>query len=553
MKVPPPTTLSDVLIELAKIDTINPTKIKAIVAAVSTCRHLLNRPLDALPASPKLLLPMLLDLSPQRANRSPKTLANTRTLVKKALILTGAGRRVRHDGTPLSPAWQALYDRLPTKRVKYALSRLIHYANQAGISPDQVNESFLEQFVADIAKSGEVKNVPLRHRDSAVFWNQCATSIKGWPQTFLHEPVVKRVMRNLPWDHLPENLRQEIDVYCAWLSGTDVFAEDGPAKPCKPSTIRQRREMLRIAASNLIAGGVASEAVTLDALIDPENAKIILRRMHAHAGDKTSAFIRAVATELVYIASRYRPNDQTRSEKLKDLRRRLGSLPSGLTKKNRTMLQNLEDTRLLDKLLGVPAMLAHQARNGLSVVRRVQKMQIAVAIELLLCAPIRLGNLSTLELGRQLPKTFSQRDRIHLTLSAHEVKNGRPMLLPIAASARTLLDEYVRDFRPLIAKPEECSLFVGNDGHAKSSGSLRDGIVKAIKRYVGIHVTPHQFRHLAGELILRENPGAYGLVQQVLGHINLKTTMNFYAADHSRDAGRVLDGIVTARRQRTKV
>ena len=68
-----------------------------------------------------------------------------------------------------------------------------------------------------------------------------------------------------------------------------------------------------------------------------------------------------------------------------------------------------------------------------------------------------------------------------------------------------------------------------------------------------IHVTPHQFRHLAGELILRENPGAYGLVQQVLGHINLKTTMNFYAADHSRDAGRVLDGIVTARRQRTKV
>jgi integrase len=127
------------------------------------------------------------------------------------------------------------------------------------------------------------------------------------------------------------------------------------------------------------------------------------------------------------------------------------------------------------------------------------------------------------------------------------------MLLPVSVSACTLLDEYVRNFRPLIAKREECSLFVGDDGHAKSAGSLRDGIVKAIKRCVGIHVTPHQFRHLAGELILRENPGAYGLVQQVLGHINLKTTMNFYAADHSRDAGRVLDGIVTARRQRTKV
>jgi hypothetical protein len=261
-KVPPPTTLSDVLTALGKIDTINPAKMKPMVAAVSTCGRLLKRPLDAVPASPKLLLPMLLELTPQRSNRSAKTLANTRTLIKKALILTGAGRPVRHDGTPLSPAWQALYDQLGTQRLKSALSRLIHYANQTGISPDQVNQSVLEQFVADITKSGEVKNIQLRHRDSFVLWNQCATAIKGWPQTFLHEPVIKRVMRNLTWDQLPENLRQEVDDYCAWLSGADVFAEDGPARPCKPSTIRQRREILRIVASNLIASGVVPERPT---------------------------------------------------------------------------------------------------------------------------------------------------------------------------------------------------------------------------------------------------------------------------------------------------
>ena len=152
--VKPLITLSDVLTALANIHTIHQARIKPIVAAVRTCRRLLNRPLDALPASPKLLLPMLLELTPQRANRSPKTLANMRTLVKRALILTGAGRRVRHYGTPLSPAWQALYNQLPTKRLKYALSRLIHYANQASIRPDQVNQSFLEQFVGDLGKSG---------------------------------------------------------------------------------------------------------------------------------------------------------------------------------------------------------------------------------------------------------------------------------------------------------------------------------------------------------------------------------------------------------------
>jgi hypothetical protein len=210
--VQPPSTLSDVLTALGKIHTIDQARTKQLAAAIRTCGRLLNRPLEGLPASPKLLLPMLLELTPQRSIRSAKTLANMRTLVKRALILTGAGRRVRHDGTPLSPAWQALYNQLPTKRLKYALSRLIHYANQASVRPDQVNQSFLDQFVADIAKSGEVKNVPLRHRDSAIFWNQSATAIKGWPQTLLHEPVIKRVMRNLTWDQLPENLRQKLTI-----------------------------------------------------------------------------------------------------------------------------------------------------------------------------------------------------------------------------------------------------------------------------------------------------------------------------------------------------
>ena len=118
------------------------------------------------------------------------------------------------------------------------------------------------------------------------------------------------------------------------------------------------------------------------------------------------------------------------------------------------------------------------------------------------------------------------------------------MLLPVSDPALRLLDEYVQKYRP--AGPSTSPfLFINADGRPKSGESLRDGIVKAIKRSVGVHMTPHQFRHLAGELILRDNPGAYALVQQVLGHKNLKTTMNFYAADQSRAAGRILDEILS--------
>jgi integrase len=59
-----------------------------------------------------------------------------------------------------------------------------------------------------------------------------------------------------------------------------------------------------------------------------------------------------------------------------------------------------------------------------------------------------------------------------------------------------------------------------------------------VLKYVGVRLTPHQFRHLAAKLILDHNPGAYELVQQLMGHKNLQTTINFYAGVDTRRAGR---------------
>jgi integrase len=546
-----PRTLEDVVTSLEAADRTAPTRRKVLIAAVQAAARLLNRPLEVVAADPKVLLPSLAQLTPVSTGRSGKTIDNTRSLVKEALVLVGAGRRVRFDGTPLSPAWQALYDSLPTKRLTNALSRFMHYANQAGRAPDQVDQALLEQFVADLHASGEVANVGGRHRATAVLWNRCVNTITGWPSTVLTEPITARPRKNLGWNAFLPEFREAVETYCSWLSGADVFSEHAPPKPCKPTTIRQRRETIRIAASNLVASGFpVVELRDLDILVRPENAKRILKRLHEQNGNKVSAFIQSVATGLIYIAARYRNADAAAVDALKDLRRKLGSLPGGLTKKNRRLLQQLEDERLLNKLLDVPALLASDARrSALSRQRRVQMMEVAVAIELLLCAPIRLANLSTLELGRHLPHSFKQGD-IHLSLACEEVKNGRPMLLPLSTSARQLLDEYITKFRPLIAESHDSFLFPGHDGKPKTPDSLRDGITKAIQRRAGIHMTPHQFRHLAGDLILRADPGAYALVQQLLGHINFKTTLNFYAANQSRAAGRVLDEVVTARRQR---
>ena len=51
-------------------------------------------------------------------------------------------------------------------------------------------------------------------------------------------------------------------------------------------------------------------------------------------------------------------------------------------------------------------------------------------------------------------------------------------------------------------------------------------------------MTVHQFRHLAGKLMLDANPGAYETVAQNLGHTGTKNVVSFYGGADTRRASR---------------
>ena len=85
-------------------------------------------------------------------------------------------------------------------------------------------------------------------------------------------------------------------------------------------------------------------------------------------------------------------------------------------------------------------------------------------------------------------------------------------------------------------------------GGRKSQETLSQQITQTIAEKVGIHMTPHQFRHLAAVLYLEAHPEDFQTVSDLLGHSFAKTTL-VYAGSSSRRASRAYGKLVIEQRQ----
>ena len=74
-------------------------------------------------------------------------------------------------------------------------------------------------------------------------------------------------------------------------------------------------------------------------------------------------------------------------------------------------------------------------------------------------------------------------------------------------------------------------------GSRKNQATLTVQITDAIVRHIGIHMTPHQFRHFGATSYLEEHPEDFETARAMLGHAWSKTT-RIYAGSSSRRASR---------------
>src|SRR5262249_32673991 len=134
----------------------------------------------------------------------------------------------------------------------------------------------------------------------------------------------------------------------------------------------------------------------------------------------------------------------------------------------------------------------------------------------------------------------------YLTFEAYDVKNDVALDFELDALTTEFIDRYVYKHRPhLMRGRNHNGLFPGNGESCKDPGTFGLQITERLQKRLGVHLTPHQFRHCAAALLLEHHPGNFELVKQVLGHKSLATTMAFYVGLETIGATRFFAAIVT--------
>ena len=151
--------------------------------------------------------------------------------------------------------------------------------------------------------------------------------------------------------------------------------------------------------------------------------------------------------------------------------------------------------------------------------RQRSSAQLAVAIAILTFAPIRLRNLVSIELGKNLIKPGGLNTPYWLVFPNYDVKNRVDLNFKFD---RTVNGSHRRNtstsIRPTLLRGANSSwLFPGEDGQPKNGLLFSKQITERIQKAVGLRITVHQFRHAAAAIYLKHQPGDYETVRRVLG------------------------------------
>jgi integrase len=480
----------------------------------------------------------LAGITPATVGLSPKTLSNIRSNFVAAVQASGLEPVRTFARTPLSPAWKTFFAKLKQKRAHIGLGRLARYASANGIKPQNIDDSAIHAFIAEVRNRTLHRKPNGLHRSVAQIWNE-AVRQSGLDLKPISVPSFRQPPKRIDLSLLPPSFRKDVNDYLTWCAG-DPLASDARPRVLAPRTIDLRRNQIHAAATALVESGLNPKAIrSLASLVSIENFRRILRRRHEMVAGRENVFNHDLARNLLEIARQWIKVDAGTLTELRRLASKIPIPPPGLTEKNKRTLRQFDDPAVLQRLYAFPGRLwAEVKRDARPDSRTLVKAHAALAVGILSYMPIRPQNLASLEFDvhvflKDLPNAISS-----LELPAAEVKNRQEAAYDIPVHLARMLLEYRNRLAPKIIGHRPKRLFVKADGTPKTQGTIAWTIRTYLKKRAGITFSGHKFRHLSASVMLNAEPGNFESLKQLLGHSSLRTTVNAYAGIDSRRAAR---------------
>lgn len=150
-------------------------------------------------------------------------------------------------------------------------------------------------------------------------------------------------------------------------------------------------------------------------------------------------------------------------------------------------------------------------------------------IAVLIACPVRIANLTMIELGRHL---IADGDIYGLRFSTEETKTSRAIEAELPAQLTPWLDDYLRGHRKqLLARGDgdpTRRLWISRRGTPMSEQGVRFQIRNRTSVAFGRHVWPHLFRAIAATGMVDHAPEQSGLLPDLLGHGDFNTSKRYY-------------------------
>jgi integrase/recombinase XerD len=147
-------------------------------------------------------------------------------------------------------------------------------------------------------------------------------------------------------------------------------------------------------------------------------------------------------------------------------------------------------------------------------------------IALLALRPVRLHNLTGLELGRTLlqgPAGW------RISIPPEETKTHRRIDLEWPPDLADALVCYLTKHRPILlhGSPAQ-ALWIGSAGQPLAAHTIRQAIIRRTQAALGVPINPHLFRDCAATTLAIEDPAHVGAAATILGHASSRTTHKHY-------------------------